>query len=121
MHKHFVKKLAPSKYLLLAALSICSSQTFALSAPVIESAEISGCNGKWLMDWSSVSGATSYQIWSQAGTSSYALYATTTSSLKIVTASTSAPTTNFKVKACDGAGCGAFSNVWSVYYYSGCP
>lgn len=92
-----------------------------LGAPVL-SKENGGCNGAWMINWTAIAGATSYEVWVDYPTQgAYTLLSTTTSLGLLVHSQDNAVATHVKVQACEGTTCGTFSNVEALPYFSGCP
>jgi hypothetical protein len=82
---------------------------------------IAGCNGSYILDWSAVSGATSYRLWSQPSPNrTFAIAKSLTTTTALVHAVNPGGTT-FEVQACTGTSCGPIGSPVFLGYYSGCP
>lgn len=93
-----------------------------LDTPQFTSSSIAGCRGTYILDWTAVAGATSYQLWVEfPGTTSYFLSHTVTSNEAFVHAQNAGGLTLFEVEACDASGCGGFSSPIGLSWYNGCP
>jgi hypothetical protein len=94
-----------------------------VGTPQWTSYNVLACNGSYYVTWSSVAGATSYEIW--ANYPPYAGY----SLLKTITGKTSTSlraanstqSSYFEVEACIGTTCSPPSGPLELPYYSGCP
>jgi len=81
--------------------------------------QISPCNGDYRFRWSAISDATFYQVFSRTiGTTNYFLTASPTTAFLNV--KVGAPGVDYKVQACNGTSCGAFSEPLTLTYYNGC-
>ena len=95
-----------------------------LGTPQFTSSSLAGCRGSYIIDWTSVPDATSYQVWVQhPNTSSYVLAKTVTDTEALVVAINTSPRglSYFEVTACDATSCGAFSSPIGLSWYAGCP
>jgi hypothetical protein len=102
--------------------NLASAQS--LGTPQFTSSTLAGCRGSYILDWTSIPDATSYQVWVEhPNTSSYVLAKTETSTEALVVAITASPAglSFFEVTACDATSCGAFSSPIGLSWYAGCP
>ena len=109
----------------LALLAVVGSPgiALALDAPVLNNGGgPAGCNGLFVIQWTAVSGATSYNVLGNYPPySGYAVLKTVTGLETMIHASDTDQLTYVEVQACDSSGCGPVSNQISLYWYSGCP
>lgn len=93
-----------------------------LGTPTITNVDIAGCNGAYNMQWTAVSGATYYQVFSKAKTATtYTLYRSPTGTNARIVVNPNGVPFDFEVQACNGSSCGAFSAPIELSGYSGCP
>ena len=107
---------------LLAYLpSLASAQT--LGTPSMISATVEACNGSYLVSWTAVSGATTYDIWVDfPQTSGYVLQKATANTQTSLHAADSPLATLIEIQACNSSGCGPLSSPGvEISWYSGCP
>lgn len=100
--------------------STSSSFTTLIGTPSLTSWGIEACNGTYLLEWTSVSGATSYNVLMNDGFgySTYSSSSTTSAGVTVPRGDTD----TFEVQACTGSTCGAASSPTpALRYYSGCP
>jgi hypothetical protein len=109
----------------LALLAVVGLPTnaLALDAPVLNNGGgPAGCNGLFIIQWTAVSGATSYNVLGNYPPySGYAVLKTVTGLQTMVHASDTDQLTYMEVEACDSSGCGPVSNQITLFWYSGCP
>ena len=115
---------AMGSVLSLALLSflptLASAQS--LGTPEFTSATVESCNGLYLVDWSAVAGATTYDIWVQyPGTTSYSLLKAAAGTQTSLRAANSTQSSYFEIQACNASGCGPLSSPLQLAFYSGCP
>lgn len=100
--------------------STSSSFATILGTPSLTSWDIEACNGTYLLEWTSVSGATSYNVLMNDGFG-YSIFISSSTSSAGVTVPRG-ETDTFEVQACTGSTCGANSSPTpGLRYYSGCP
>lgn len=97
-----------------------------LATPTITDANVYGCNGSWHINWTKISGASSYDVQFRQvmNPNNYPFqpYKSTRSIASIVdVAAGNKLGTEFEVRACNGTSCGALSNPITLNYYKGCP
>jgi hypothetical protein len=99
--------------------TVASAQS--LGTPQFTSSSIAGCDGSFILTWSAITGATSYEVWAELpGTSSFVISKLPTTTLATVHAQPGGITL-FEVSACDASGCGGLSSSIGLSWYSGCP
>lgn len=108
----------------LAALLVLPHLALAqtLGTPGDITATVESCNGKYLVNWSAVSGATTYDIYVQwPGSSSFVLLKAVVNTMTTLTPEDASLDTNFEIEACNSSGCGAPGGPFALPWYSGCP
>ena len=117
------KRVLIAASLALLAVLGSSGNAFALDAPTLNNGGgPAGCNGLFVIQWTAVTGATSYNVLvNYPPYSGYALFKTSTGLETMIHASDTDQLTYVEVEACDSSGCGPVSNQISLYWYSGCP
>jgi hypothetical protein len=99
--------------------TLASAQT--LGTPQFTDSSLAGCSGSYILDWTAISGATSYQVWAELPhTSTWVVSKLPTTNEAEVHAQPGG-LTYFEVEACDASGCSGFSSPIGLSFYSGCP
>ena len=106
--------------LLTVVPNLAAAQT--LGTPSAISATVESCNGAYFIQWTAVTGATTYDIWVDYPESGgYILQKATANTNTTLHAADASLDTLFEIQACNASGCGALSDPVAIAYYPGCP